>query len=115
MSSRMKNRIYNPVTGKYYKPRQRSSKFGQGGQKEGLWTKDSHESNEAKDTSTSPPNVRRVKVCGNCGQCEPKFKWVRIDEHREFIDVSTMTVYCKKFKTEGSPFLTCDVHEDDPL
>ena len=33
-----KKRIFNPVTGKYYEVRQRSSKFGQKGQIKGLWS-----------------------------------------------------------------------------
>jgi len=31
-------RIYNPVTGKYYEIRQRSSKYGTAGQIKGLWS-----------------------------------------------------------------------------
>lgn len=38
-------RIYNPVTGKYYQVRQRSSKKGKAGQIKGLW------SSKKKDSS----------------------------------------------------------------
>ncbi|MCZ7382771.1 MAG: hypothetical protein O8C64_14530 [Candidatus Methanoperedens sp.] len=31
-------RIYNPVTGKYYEVRQRSSKYGEAGEIKGLWS-----------------------------------------------------------------------------
>jgi hypothetical protein len=33
-----RKRIYNPVTGKYYELRQRSSVNGEAGQIKGLWT-----------------------------------------------------------------------------
>ncbi len=33
-----KKRIYNPVTGKYYEVRQRSSKYGEAGEIKGLWS-----------------------------------------------------------------------------
>ena len=33
-----KKRIHNPVTGKYYEVRQRSSKYGKNGQITGLWS-----------------------------------------------------------------------------
>jgi len=35
--SRVK-RIYNPVTGRYYAVRQRSTRYGRAGQIEGLWS-----------------------------------------------------------------------------
>ncbi|MDG6249754.1 hypothetical protein [Methanocalculus sp.] len=38
MTAEAKKRIYNPVTGKYYEVRQRSSKYGQKGQITGLWS-----------------------------------------------------------------------------
>ncbi len=37
-SDKKQMRIYNPVTGKYYDVRQRSSKYGQKGQITGLWS-----------------------------------------------------------------------------
>ncbi|MDI3475193.1 MAG: hypothetical protein PWQ79_68 [Thermococcaceae archaeon] len=36
-SSKKKKRIYNPVTGKYYELRQRTTKSGRAGQIKGLW------------------------------------------------------------------------------
>jgi hypothetical protein len=33
-----KKRIYNPLTGKYYELRQRSSKYGDSGEIKGLWS-----------------------------------------------------------------------------
>jgi len=33
-----KKRIYNPVTGKYYEVRQRTTKTGKAGQIKGLWS-----------------------------------------------------------------------------
>ena len=35
---RKRKRIYNPVTGKYYKVRERSSKYGKAGEIIGLWS-----------------------------------------------------------------------------
>jgi hypothetical protein len=35
--STTKKRIYNPLTGKYYEIRQRSSAYGEAGQIKGLW------------------------------------------------------------------------------
>jgi len=32
-------RIFNPVTGKYYKIRERSSKYGEPGEIKGLWNR----------------------------------------------------------------------------
>ena len=32
-----RKRIYNPVTGKYYEVRQRTTKYGRAGQIKGLW------------------------------------------------------------------------------
>ncbi len=37
METKKKKRIYNPVTGKYYEVRQKSSKYGKPGQIKGLW------------------------------------------------------------------------------
>jgi hypothetical protein len=37
MTTKKRKRIYNPVTGKYYEVRQRSSKYGKPGQIKGLW------------------------------------------------------------------------------
>ncbi|WP_220681365.1 hypothetical protein [Methanofollis formosanus] len=37
-SSTQKKRIYNPVTGKYYAIRERSSRYGEAGQIKGLWS-----------------------------------------------------------------------------
>jgi hypothetical protein len=39
MATKKKKRIYNPVTGKYYEVRQKSTKKGQKGQIKGLWKK----------------------------------------------------------------------------
>lgn len=35
-----RKRIYNPVTGKYYDVRQKSSKYGEAGEIVGLWSQD---------------------------------------------------------------------------
>ncbi len=37
MTMNRKKRIYNPVTGRYYTIRQRTTKFGRKGQIKGLW------------------------------------------------------------------------------
>jgi hypothetical protein len=37
VAAKKKKRIYNPVTGKYYEVRQRSSKHGKAGEIKGLW------------------------------------------------------------------------------
>jgi len=37
-STKKKKRIYNPVTGKYYAIRQKTTKYGKAGQIKGLWT-----------------------------------------------------------------------------
>jgi len=38
MSEAKKKRIHNPVTGKYYEVRQKTSKSGKAGQIKGLWS-----------------------------------------------------------------------------
>jgi hypothetical protein len=38
MATTKVKRIFNPVTGKYYEIRQRSSEFGQAGEIQGLWS-----------------------------------------------------------------------------
>jgi hypothetical protein len=38
MPSARRKRIHNPVTGKYYEVRQRSSKYGEAGEIKGLWS-----------------------------------------------------------------------------
>ena len=37
MTTKKRKGIYNPVTGKYYEVRQKSSKYGKPGQIKGLW------------------------------------------------------------------------------
>ena len=58
MSERKKprKRILNPVTGKYYKLRERSSKYGETGQIKGLW---SSGNNTKKSTRKSKPTKRK--------------------------------------------------------
>ena len=48
---RKKRRIYNPVTGKYYEIRERSSKYGKKGQIVGLWS-------SRKKTKRNPGNKK---------------------------------------------------------
>lgn len=38
MSTARKKRIHNPVTGKYYEVKQKTSKSGKAGRIKGLWT-----------------------------------------------------------------------------
>jgi len=39
MADKPKKRIHNPVTGKYYEVRQRTTKSGKAGQIKGLWSR----------------------------------------------------------------------------
>jgi hypothetical protein len=48
MAEKKKKRIYNPVTGKYYEVRQRSSKHGKPGQIKGLWSSKKKKSKKKK-------------------------------------------------------------------
>ncbi len=38
MARKRRKRIYNPVTGRYYEVRERSSKYGKAGEIKGLWS-----------------------------------------------------------------------------